>query len=117
MNDNEILSNDNQILSNDNEILSIDTGELAKVKPTATKVEVPTFKLVPENDPILFETIEDFNFEDAPVNPNAFASSLFGSRVCVLIICQPREAKFARYSVVPLSTDALSTTIFWILPS
>ena len=60
----------------DNEILSIDTGELAKVKPTASKVEVPIFKLVPENDPILFQPIEDFNFEDVPVNPNTFASSL-----------------------------------------
>ena len=58
------------------EIISINTGELAKVKPTATKIEVPIFKLVPENDPILFQPIEDFNFENAPVNPNTFASSL-----------------------------------------
>ena len=58
------------------DIISIDTGELAKVKPTATKVEVPIFKLVDENDTILRQPIEEFDFENPPVNPNAFASSL-----------------------------------------
>ena len=58
------------------EIISINTSESAKVKPTATKITVPVFKLVPENSPILFEPIEEFNFEDPPVNPNEFASSL-----------------------------------------
>jgi peptide deformylase len=54
----------------------LNTSELAKVQPTATKVTVPVFKLVPEGSPILFEPIEDFNFEEPPVNPNEFASSL-----------------------------------------
>ena len=58
------------------EIISINTNEAAKVKPTATKVEVPLFKLVSEDNPILRQPIEDFDFENPPVNPNAFASSL-----------------------------------------
>jgi peptide deformylase len=58
------------------EILSINTEELAQVKPTAEKVNIPTFKLVPEHDPILAQRTEHFDFENPPVNPTEFASSL-----------------------------------------
>jgi peptide deformylase len=38
--------------------------------------KVNTFKLVSENDPILKEVIPEFDFDNPPVDPNAFASSL-----------------------------------------
>ena len=58
------------------EIISINTNEAAKVQPTATKIEVPLYKLVSEDDPILRQPIDNFDFENPPVNPNSFASSL-----------------------------------------
>lgn len=42
-----------------------------------SKVEI--FGLVPETDPILFEVMPQFDFNDPPVDPNAFASSLVES--------------------------------------
>ena len=60
----------------DNDLISFNTKELAKVEPTARKIEVPVFNLVPENSHELFEPLPWFDFENPPVNPNTFASSL-----------------------------------------
>ena len=38
--------------------------------------KAPTFKLVAETDPILKEVMPEFDFANAPVNPNEFASSM-----------------------------------------
>jgi len=56
------------------EVITFNTEESAKV--TATPVEVKTFKLVPEDDPILREVLPEFDFSNPPVNPNEFASTL-----------------------------------------
>ena len=60
----------------ENEILSINTEELAQVKPLATKINVPTFTLVPEDSDYLKHPTTAFDFSNPPVNPNEFASSL-----------------------------------------
>ena len=54
----------------DNDVLSFDTKELAKV------TNIPTFTLVPETDQVLFEPLPVFDFDNPPVDPNEFASSL-----------------------------------------
>lgn len=41
-----------------------------------TKITVPTFDLVAENDPILREVLPEFDFKNPPVDPKEFASSL-----------------------------------------
>jgi len=47
------------------------------LKTTMTvNTKVNTFKLVSENDPILKEVIPEFDFDNPPVDPNVFASSL-----------------------------------------
>jgi peptide deformylase len=46
------------------------------LKPTATPVQVKTFNLVPETDPILKQVLPEFDFKNPPVNPNEFASTL-----------------------------------------
>lgn len=56
------------------EVITFNTEESAKV--TATPVEVKTFKLVSEDDPILREVLPEFDFANPPVNPNEFASTL-----------------------------------------
>jgi peptide deformylase len=56
------------------EVITFNTEEAAKV--TATPVEVKTFKLVSEDDPILREVLPEFDFANPPVNPNEFASTL-----------------------------------------
>ena len=38
--------------------------------------QIPVFQLVPEDSPILKEVMPEFNFENPPVNPDEFASSL-----------------------------------------
>jgi peptide deformylase len=58
------------------EFLSINTNELAQVKPTATKIEIPTFNLVPENHEILHKVVSEWDFSNPPLNANEFASSL-----------------------------------------
>jgi len=61
------------------DIITFDTDSWRKdIKvPTMTVTsKVSTFKLVSENDPILKEVIPEFNFDNPPVDPNAFASSL-----------------------------------------
>ena len=58
------------------DVISFDTKELAKVKPTAEKINVPIFNLLPEGSPTLNEPLPDFDFSNPPVDPNQFASSL-----------------------------------------
>ena len=58
------------------DILVLNTEELAKVKPTATKVTVPIFNILAEGTPSLNEPLPEFDFSNPPVNPNQFASSL-----------------------------------------
>jgi len=41
-----------------------------------TKITVPTFDLVAEDDPILKEVLPEFDFKNPPVDPKEFASSL-----------------------------------------
>ncbi len=41
-----------------------------------TKITVPTFDLVAEDDPILKEVLPEFDFANPPVDPKEFASSL-----------------------------------------
>lgn len=41
-----------------------------------TKIAVPTFDLVAENDPILREVLPEFDFKNPPVDAKEFASSL-----------------------------------------
>ena len=57
--------------NNNEELLVIDTEQSAKVKQ-----EVETFDLVSPDNPILWHKLQDFDFENAPVNPNDFASTL-----------------------------------------
>lgn len=53
------------------------TEDALKLQPVkAQEVSVPIFGLVSENDPILKEVMPEFDFENQPVNPNKFASSL-----------------------------------------
>jgi peptide deformylase len=59
---------------NNDEVIVFDTESALKTE--APKVEIPTFMLVPETDPILGEVMPEFSFEEAPINPNDFASSL-----------------------------------------
>lgn len=58
------------------DIIVLNTEELAKVQPTATKVTVPVYSLVPEGSQILNEVLLEFDFSNPPINPNQFASSL-----------------------------------------
>ena len=57
------------------DIFTYNTEEIAK-KPNAPIRQIPLFKLVPDNHPILRKTLEPFDFINRPVNPNEFASSL-----------------------------------------
>lgn len=56
------------------DVITFDTVDAVKESVTLQRPE--TFKLVPESDPILRETIEEFDFNDPVVDPNSFASSL-----------------------------------------
>jgi peptide deformylase len=57
------------------DIFTYNTEEIAK-KPNAPIRQIPLFKLVTDNHPILRKTLEPFDFINRPVNPNEFASSL-----------------------------------------
>ena len=57
------------------EIISINTEQSAS-QISSTRIEVPTFKILPENDPNLYQTLDEFDFSNPPVNPMQFASSL-----------------------------------------
>ena len=61
------------------DIITFDTDSWRKDIKVSTMTVTPkvsTFKLVSENDPILKEVIPEFDFDNPPVDPNAFASSL-----------------------------------------
>lgn len=61
------------------DIITFDTDawkQDLKVPSMSVTSKVIKFKLVSENDPILKEVIPEFNFDNPPVDPNAFASSL-----------------------------------------
>ena len=58
------------------EIIKFNTEELAKVNVVNVPIQVKIFNLVPENHPILKQVLPEFDFLNAPVNPNEFASSL-----------------------------------------
>ena len=57
------------------EIISFNTEELVK-RPATPAQSIPTFKLVSEEHPILKKIMPEFDFQNPPVNPNEFASSL-----------------------------------------
>jgi peptide deformylase len=61
------------------DIITFDTDawkQDLKVPSMSVTSKVIKFKLVSENDPILKEVIPEFDFDNPPVDPNAFASSL-----------------------------------------
>ncbi len=61
------------------DIITFDTDawkQDLKVPSMTVTPKVIKFKLVSENDPILKEVIPEFDFDNPPVDPNAFASSL-----------------------------------------
>jgi peptide deformylase len=57
------------------ELFKYNTEQALETKKTET-VKVPLFPLVPENHPILKEALPEFDFNNPPVNPGEFASSL-----------------------------------------
>jgi len=59
----------------DNALIKINTEDALKVEAPKAEI-VKTFKLVSENHPALFEKLPEFNFDNPPVNPNEFASTL-----------------------------------------
>ena len=59
---------------NTEDIILYDTEETIKVAPTTENVE--TFELVPPDDPVLYKVLPEFDFQNAPINPNSFASTL-----------------------------------------
>lgn len=58
------------------EIITFNTEDALKIQTAPEPVYIETFDLVPENDPILKEVLPEFDFENPPVDPNKFASSL-----------------------------------------
>jgi peptide deformylase len=56
------------------DIVLYDTVEAVKIKPTVTQVE--TFDLVPPDHPALYKVLPEFDFQNAPINANSFASTL-----------------------------------------
>ena len=52
------------------------TEDTLKGASYAVEQRIPIFDLVPEDSPILREYLPDFDFENPPVNPIEFASSL-----------------------------------------
>ena len=65
-------------MSNDNDLIVINTQQAVdrSLETPKPEINVPIFNLVSENDPILKEVLPDFDFNNPPVDPNAFASSL-----------------------------------------
>ena len=58
------------------EIIKFNTEDAVNQGTVEPKVQLPVFKLVSEDHPILKESLPEFNFSNPPVNPNEFASSL-----------------------------------------
>jgi len=59
------------------DMITFNTSDALKtVGSTGSASLVKTYDLVPEDDPILTEPIPEFNFNNPPINPNKFASTL-----------------------------------------
>jgi len=57
-------------------VFKLDTSDALKGDVKSVVENIETFKLVAENDPVLFEPLPLFDFANPPVDPNKFASSL-----------------------------------------
>ena len=57
------------------EIIRFNTEDAVKMQPVKPII-AKTFSLVDENDPILKETIPEFDFNNLNINPNEFSSTL-----------------------------------------
>ena len=57
-------------------MITFDTSDALKTVATSPASLVKTYDLVPEDDSILTEPIPEFNFNNPPINPNKFASTL-----------------------------------------
>ena len=60
------------LLQKDNDTIVFDTEKQSQL----VQQEIETFDLVPETDPILLEVLPEFDFDNAPINPIDFASSM-----------------------------------------
>ena len=58
------------------DMITFDTSDALKTVATRPASLVKTYDLVPEDDSILTEPIPEFNFNNPPINPNKFASTL-----------------------------------------
>lgn len=58
------------------DVFVYNTEDVAKKATRVLSENIETFSLVSENDPILREPIPEFDFNNVPVNPIKFASSL-----------------------------------------
>ena len=58
------------------DMITFDTSDALKTVATSPAYLVKTYDLVPEDDSILTEPIPEFNFNNPPINPNKFASTL-----------------------------------------
>ena len=58
------------------DMITFDTSDALKTVATSPASLVKTYDLVPEDDSILTEPIPEFNFNNPPINPNKFASTL-----------------------------------------
>ena len=59
-------------MSTDDNIVLYDTAEKVKIQ----QPQIETFDLVDPTHPALHKALPDFDFDNAPINPNDFASSL-----------------------------------------
>jgi peptide deformylase len=59
----------------DDKIVLYDTTDVLK-KPKAEQPVIETFDLVDPTHPLLHKTLPEFDFQNAPINPNSFASTL-----------------------------------------
>jgi len=60
---------------NDDQIITINTDDIVE-KDSVTPEVHDLFQLVHESDPILKEVMPEFDFDNSPVNPSDFASTL-----------------------------------------
>lgn len=61
---------------NDDAVIRFNTEDALKDTNYAVEEQIPIFDLIPENSPILREYLPNFDFDNPPVNPVEFASSL-----------------------------------------
>jgi peptide deformylase len=58
------------------DIIKFNTEDSLKIQTSPEPVRVPIFNLVSEKDSILNQVLPEFDFNNPPVDPNEFASSL-----------------------------------------